>query len=89
MAFPEGVGIMANIEVTAAVHATVSDINELVVEFQKQIDEGAETFIISKENIQSMMSLMKMSATLTSLLFEGHQKFTDAVEEVKKKHDLP
>ena len=79
---------MPSIEVTAAVHATVSGINELAAEFQKQIDEGAETFIISKENIQAMMSLMKTSAMLTSLLFEGHQQFTDAVEEVKKKHNL-
>jgi hypothetical protein len=86
MAFPEGVGM--DITTTALIHSTVSSINELAADLQKAIDEGAETFVISKENIQGMVSLLKTSAMITSNLFEGHQKFADVLEEVKKKHNL-
>lgn len=77
-----------DVETTALIHHTVSSINELTAEFQKAIDEGAETFVMSREQIQGVVSLMRTSAMVTSNLYEGQQKFADVLEEVKKKHNL-
>ena len=74
-----------NIETTALIHTTVSSINELADEFQERIDQGAEAFVIPKDQIQALLSLMRTSATITAHLFEGHQKFSDVVDELQKK----
>ena len=75
-------------ELTNLVHHTVSSTDELITSFEKLLESPQETYIIPREALAALQSILSINVLLTRRLFEENQTMLDRIDELLRKHNL-